>query len=328
MNLRQLILRRSLNAFITILLIMVVNFILFRMMPSDPAILFTPRGAHVNPDFVEINRRYFGLDKPLYEQFFIYMGNTLIGRWGYSYDIQTRLVLDLVMEKLSWTLLLVGTTTVITIFVGILIGVWSAYKRGKPFDIASTGVGIFFYSIPTFFFGILLGLIFARWFPLLPAGGVIDIEFAPIWPLNIDKVVNIFYHMILPSITLTIGYLAGISLIMRGSLTDVLTEDYITTARAKGLTDRQMLRRHARPNAMLPMVSLVALNFAFVIGGAYQTEVVFNYDGIGLLTIKAVDASDFPVLQAIFFIGGVAVVLANLIADFVTYYLDPRIKIS
>jgi len=328
MNLRQLILRRSLNAFITILLIMVVNFILFRMMPADPAVLLTQRGPHTPDDIVEQNRKYFGLDKPLYEQFALYMVNTLIGRWGYSYDERSHLVLNLVMEKLSWTLLLVGTTTIITIFVGIAIGVWAAYKRGKPFDVASTGIGIFFYSIPTFFFGIILGLVFARWYPIFPAGGVLDIRLAPVWPLTFEKIIDILDHMFLPSITLTIGYLAGISLVMRGSLTDVLTEDYITTARAKGLTDRQMLRRHARPNAMLPMVSLVALNFAFVVGGAYQTEYVFSYDGIGLLTVKAVFSSDFPVLQAIFFIGGVAVVLANLIADFIIYYLDPRIKVS
>lgn len=328
MNLRHLILRRSLNACITILLIMVVNFILFRVMPSDPAVLLTQRGPHTPDDIVELNRKYFGLDKPLHEQFVLYMVNTLIGKWGYSYDIQNRLVLDLVMEKLSWTLLLVGTTTIVTVFAGILIGVWAAYKRGKPFDVASTGVGIFFYSIPTFFFGIILSLVLARWYPLFPPGGVIDLRLAPVWPLNFDKIINILYHMALPSVTLTIGYLAGISLIMRGSLTDVLTEDYVTTARAKGLTDRQMLRRHAMPNAMLPMVSLVALNFAFVIGGAYQTEVVFSYDGIGLLTLSAIYSSDFPVLQAIFFVGGVAVVLANLLADFVIYYLDPRIKVT
>ena len=135
-------------------------------------------------------------------------------------------------------------------------------------------------------------------------------------------------HLILPALTLSVGTLAGISLVMRSSLIDVMTEDFVTTAKAKGLSDRQVLRRHIFPNGLPPMVSLIALDIAFILGGAYQVEWVFNYRGIGWRTIEAIYNLDYPLLQFIIVVGGVAIVLANLVSDFLLLYLDPRIKVA
>jgi peptide/nickel transport system permease protein len=146
--------------------------------------------------------------------------------------------------------------------------------------------------------------------------------------MTLPIMLSVAKYLVVPSITLALGTVAGISLVMRSSLIDVMTEDYITTARAKGLTDLQVLRRHALPNGMPPMVALIAMDIAFIIGGAYQVEVIFGYPGIGVRTISAIYSLDFPILQFIVVIGGIVVVIANFLADILLLYLDPRIKIS
>jgi len=238
------------------------------------------------------------------------------------------------MGDLRWTLLLVGISTMITIILGIAVGAYSAYRRGKAFDVAALSISLFFYGMPLFWFGIVLQMIFTThplgiiWWPQLPAGGYYDTaKFGNELHFSLPIVLSVMKYLILPSITLSIGTLAGISLVMRSALIDTLTEDYIQTARAKGLTDFQVLRRHALPNGLPPMIALIAMNIAFVIGGAYQVEVIFNYPGIGYTTMNAIWTLDFPVIQFIVVIGGVAVVVANFLSDMVLIFIDPRIKV-
>jgi len=330
----KVMVRKGINALITIFGIICLNYALLRLMPGDPALSLTPRDPKYQ-GLAEYNRQLFGFDKPPWEQFVIYLQRTVTLDWGISYRLGLP-VFDVLMRDLGWTLLLVGTSTVATIIIGMIIGSIAAQKRGKPFDILSTATGIFLYGMPIFWLGYLLLAVFEKgsivghyftWWPALPSQGYYDDMLGP-WSWDGAHLTSAAQHLFLPALTLTLGTLAGISLVMRSSLIDVMTEDFVTTAKAKGLSDSQVLRRHILPSGLPPMVALIALDIAFVIGGAYQVEVVFNYYGIGWETIQAIDNLDFPLLQFIVVVGGVAIVLANLVSDFILLLLDPRIKVT
>jgi peptide/nickel transport system permease protein len=225
------------------------------------------------------------------------------------------------------------------------IGSYAAYRRGKPFDLITTNLGIFFWGMPYFWLALLLKIIFMeqispiraqppvglgiQWWPTLPSQHYYDYtRLGAVWQWEWPFVESAMIHLILPVASLTIGGFLGVSLIMRNSLIDVMTEDYIVTARAKGLSHREILKNHAVPNGMPPMITLIALYTASILGGAYQVEYVFVYQGLGYDTIQAVFANDYPLLQFILVIGGIAIVIANLIADFILIKVDPRIKIA
>jgi len=353
-DIRRVILRRARNAVITIFGIMILNFLLMHMM-GDPAILLTPRDPKADITLVNYNKAKFGLDKPVFtcipslypvtnitidcsgdpldNQFVIYLQNMFKGDWGKSYYYRGEPVFDIVARDMGWTLLLVGSSTILTILLGMVIGAVAAQKRGKAFDLATTSFGLFFYGMPIFWLGLLLQMAFMQkqfginWWPVLPASQEYDHDLGYPFELRWDMILSAVEHLILPVATLTLGTLAGVSLVMRSSLIDAMTEDYVVTARAKGLAERLILRRHVLPNGMPPMVTLIALDMAFIFGGAYQIEYVFSYEGIGFRTIEAIGNLDFPLLQFIVVIGGVAVVLANFLADLVLLKIDPRIKI-
>jgi len=322
------------NAGITIFGIVCLNYLLIRLMPGDPSLSIVPR----DPKFRALRGyviSFFGLDRPPWEQFVIYLQKLFTLDWGISYQYR-RPVVEILFRDLGWTLLLVGTSTIITVLIGIAIGSYAAVRRGKPFDLLSTGFGIFLYGMPIFWLGLVLQSAFqknsfiqgvAPWWPTLPTSGYFDDRLIP-WNWDVVHVADALVHLLLPALTLSLGTLAGISLVMRNSLIDVMTDDFVTTARAKGLSPFQVLRRHILPNGMPPMVSLIALDVAFILGGAYQVEIIFHYQGIGFRTIEAIGALDYPLLQFIIVIGGVAVVIANLLSDFLLLWLDPRIKIS
>ena len=330
MSMRTVVLKKVANAFITILIILVANFVLFRMLPGDPAITFIRTGAghSPNPDLILRQREIFGLNDPLVIQIGKYIVNTFTGNWGYSFFQGDQLVVDIIAQKAVWTLLLVGVSTFVTIWIGIVIGSISAWRRGKFFDVFSLSWGFFFYAMPTFWFGYMLIILFQERtgiIPILPA-----IHELP-YPYPTDPgglVFGALSHLILPALTLTLVQLAGISLIMRNSLIDTLTEDYIVTARAKGLSDRSILKKHAMPNARLPMVTVIALNVGFVLGGAIQVEEVFSYQGLGWLTVEAVEKGDYPLLQGLFLLITFSVVIANLVSDFVYAWMDPRVRLE
>ncbi|HYS73496.1 MAG TPA: ABC transporter permease [Thermoplasmata archaeon] len=330
--------RRTVNAFTTIFGIICLNYVLVRLMPGDPILSQCPH----NPQFAascQYDYTFFGLDLPPWQQFLIYLQKLFTLDWGVSYTTH-RPVASVLIGALGWTLVLVGTSTIITILIGMAVGSYAALRRGKPFDFFSTGIGIFLYGMPIFWLGLVLQFSFIKnsgftgwfsWWPVLPPHNYYefnDPNLSIAWAWDWPHISSALAHLILPAATLSLGTLAGISLVMRSSLIDVMTEDFVLTARAKGLNERQVLRRHIFPSGLPPMVSLIALDLAFILGGAYQVEVVFDYYGIGWWTINAINTQDLPVLQFIIVIGGVAVVLANLISDFVLLWLDPRIKIT
>ncbi|MCJ7608026.1 MAG: ABC transporter permease [Thermoplasmata archaeon] len=305
---------------------MMLNFFLFRVMPNDPAALMSPRSPDIDTKRIYLeNVEKFGLDKGLPEQFLIYLKMTFTGDWGISYIYKIP-VLEAMSSALAWTALLLGISSILTFLIGMHLGKIAARRRGKSADVAITGFGLFFYGMPIFWFAIILMLVLAVYIPIFPTGGYITSGVQP-FPLTFEKVGDMLMHLVLPCTTLVVGSMAGIILIMRNTLVDVLTEDYVTTAYAKGLTEKMVMKRHAGPNARLPIVTTIAMDTAFILGGAFQVEYVFGYKGIGWMTIDAINKSDYPLLQFIFLIGGMAVVFANLFADLAMVKLDPRVSI-
>jgi peptide/nickel transport system permease protein len=330
-----MIMKRLMNVFLTIVGIMILNFFLIHLMPGNPLENMVPKNPKFDVHLKWALAEKFHLNDSLPEQLVYYLWNTFTGNWGTSYMANQRSVFSIIVGDMRWTLMLVGVSTFFTILIGMVIGAYSAYRRGGAFDVGATSVSLFFYGMPVFWLAIVLQLLFTthplgmNWWPTLPSGGYYDTqkygaELRWTWPIFL----SICKYMILPALTLAVGTVAGVSLVMRSSLVDTMTDDYILTARAKGLTDYQVLRRHALPNGMPPMIALIAMDVAFIIGGAYQVEVIFNYPGIGYRTIKSIQDLDFPILQFIVVIGGVAVVLANFISDMILMYIDPRIKMG
>ncbi len=331
---RRMVLKRSINVFLTIFGIITLNFFLIHFMPGDPIHNMIPRDPKFNPQVKWDLIEKFHLNDSLQEKYVSYVENTFTGDWGISY-MENRPVLEIIMQDMRWTLLLVGASTVLILMFGMAMGAYSAYRRGGAFDLASTGLGLFFYGMPIFWFALILQIAFnmqlfgMQWWPQLPTGGYFDtIEYGSSFRWELPIILSVLKHLILPAATLAIGSVAGVALVMRSSLIDVMTEDFILTAKAKGLTDYQVLRHHALRNGMPPMVALIALSIAGIIGGAYQVEVIFNYPGIGYRTLAAIGNRDFPILQFIVVIGGVAVVIANFVADLILIYIDPRVKIG
>ena len=322
-NALKLMARKALNSFITLLLVVVLNFILFRAMPGSPMMNLRTRPG-LPDEFKDNMIEEFGLDQPLYVQFIEYLKHVFTLDFGNSFTQTLRPAMDMILDNLVWTLILVGTSSIFMILIGMTIGIIAAWKRGGRFDTGSLAFSLFFYAMPTFWLSMMLIIIFAIHLQWFPSGSALD--FGTELEFSWESFKDLIHRLTLPLISLTIGSIAAFSIIMRGSLIDVMTEDYITTAKAKGLSDYGVLKNHAVPNAMLPMVALIAIDIAFVVGGAFQTEYVFDYPGIGWLTVEATFDLDYPVLEAAFFIIALAVILANLIADILLVYMDPRIK--
>jgi peptide/nickel transport system permease protein len=327
-------------ALFTILIVIVLNFFLFRILPGDPARAGI-RDPRLTRQAVEAIRVRFGLDKPVINcfeslnpvkfgactvnpldtQFFIYAANLLRGEMGISYH-SNRPVSSLLVERLWNTLLLIGAGQILAILLGIALGVVAAWKARTPVDYAALIFSLFAWSLPTFWLGIVL--LFWGSAVGLPVGGKATpgLSFLP----ASEQALDIARHMILPTLTYTIVFLGEYMLVMRSSLLDVLSEDYILTAKAKGLSTFQILKDHALKNAMLPMVTIIAINLGFTVAGALQIETVFSWPGLGGAIYEAVGRRDFPVLQGAFLMIAVSVIFANLFADLLYSYLDPRVQ--
>jgi peptide/nickel transport system permease protein len=329
MHSADFVLRRLGLAALTIAFVAVLNFFLFRVLPGDPARVV--RDPRMTREAQEAIRQRFGLDRPLLigtdgnpfdSQFFRYLGSLARGDLGTSFNFN-RPVADLLRERLANTVLLVLTGEVLAMTIGIALGVLSAYRRGGPLDVGTLLFGLFTWSLPTFFLGIILLIVGSTYFGL-PVGGIRTpgASYDNWW----DQARDVGRHLILPTLTLTIILLGQYLLIMRSSLLDVLAEDYILTARAKGLRDGQVLRDHAMPNAMLPMVTLIALTLGFTVSGSILIESVFSWPGLGSTVFEAVNRRDYPMLQGAFLLFTVSVVLANTAADLLYAVLDPRVR--
>ena len=321
---RRYLLGKIAQAFLTLLFVLAFNFFLFRVMPGDPAALLLRGSAAFNPDNVEQVRADLGLDQPLPRQFVTYMGDTLTFNFGDSFVFGGAPVSEVIGDKIWPTVLLVGTSTIASILIGLLIGIWGGWRRGSLFDYGSLGFTLFVYAMPEFWFGILVLMAFAGGvgpFPaIFPTGGYEtvgeDLTGFAHW-------IDVLNHMVLPFFVLTVAYLGEYAIIMRNSLIDVMSDDFVQTARAKGVRENKVLWRHVVPNALLPTWTLTMLSLGFIFGGAITIEYVFSWPGLGWLTVQAIEGKDYAVLQALFLIFSAAVIIANLVADITYMYLDP-----
>jgi peptide/nickel transport system permease protein len=323
---RQYVLRKIVQAVITLVAILIFNFFLFRVWsPGDPVTFLTRgQGAQISLEERAALIREYGLDKPVFGQFTEYMKDTATGKLGVSSFYQGEAVTSVFARFLPPTLLLVGISTAISMVVGIWMGIRSGWRRGSSFDRFSMFFSLILYSMPEFWLGMLLLLLFSTELGWFPVGGRVSTSVSSMGTL--EYIIDVAEHLFLPVLTLALGYLGEFYLLMRSSLLDVLGEDYITTARAKGLLERNVLNRHAVRNALLPTVTLIALSFGYVIGGAITVEVVFSYQGLGLLTYTAIVSKDYWLLQGLFLFFSIAVIGFNLVSDLVYAYLDPRVR--
>ena len=316
--------RRLIQAFLTIVMIVLLNFILFRLMPGSPerAALRIPG---VSQEVFEQTRIRLGLDKPVFpDQLVTYIAATAQGDLGYSYKYRGQPVAEVIGQRVWPTLILFGLGEVVAIVIGLTLGAYSGWKRGGPIDYMGNGLSLILYSMPYFLLGMILLVIFAVGLGWFPVSGMFTLGQS--YDSFADQLFDFGTHLVLPLATVSLGLVGQYSILMRSSVIETLGEDYVTTARAKGITEGRIMSRHAIPNAMLPTVSLIAINLGYLIAGAITAEVVFNWPGLGTLTVDALSSRDYPVLQGIFLFLSVSVVVANLLADAVYGILDPRVK--
>jgi len=308
---------------VTIVVVFVINFTLFRVLPGDPVRAVIGRNVRISVETQQALREQFGLDKPIFpDQLFDTFGQWAQGNLGVSWSLR-RPVSEVLMSKLWNTVLLIGLGQILAIILGVFLGLMAGWKRKTPIDVAALTFSLVAWAIPTFWLGIILLAAGSTWFGL-PTAGIVN-------PENTGKPLitilpDLARHLFLPTLTLTILYLGEYMLIMRSSILEVLSEDYILTARAKGMSNWQVLWRHALRNAMLPIVTLIALNLGFTVSGAIYIETVFSYDGLGKLFQTALTKQDYPLLQGAFILLAVSVIIANMVADILYAVLDPRVK--
>ncbi|MBI5649575.1 MAG: ABC transporter permease [Chloroflexi bacterium] len=300
-----------------------LNFALPRLMPGNPlALLAGEEVGMLTPQQRAQLMANVGLDQPLPAQYARYLQNLLRGDLGYSFQ-KNKPITTILADRLPWTLLLTVTSLLISTLIGITLGAAAAWQRGARGDVGLLGFFVFLESLPAFWIGMLLVALFAVQFPIFPTFGAIT-PWTKLegWAL----VEDIVRHLVLPLTTLTIVSVSGTFIVARYSMLAVLGEDYIVVARAKGLRERVVLFRHALRNALLPIATVFTLNLAFAFGGATVVETVFSYPGVGRLVYEAVLNRDYPVLQAAFLMITVMVVVANILADAIYPFLDPRVR--
>lgn len=316
--------RRVVQAAITIFFIIVLNFLLFRMMPGSPDRVIT-RNPNISAAAKAELRERWGLDKPVFpDQFANYLVSTAQGDFGVSFKYRGQPVTEVIGDRIWPTIILFGIGEVIAVVVGLGLGAYAGWRRGGAVDYVGNGVSLVLYSMPYFVLGMLLLLVFSSTLGWFPTSGMFTVGKS--YATFLDQLADFAWHFALPLATVSLGLIGLYSILMRSSIIDTLADDYVTTARAKGLRDGYVLRKHALPNAILPAVTVVAIQLGYVIAGAITAEVVFNWPGLGTLTVDALSSRDYPVLQGIFLLLAVSVVLANLLADMLYGVLDPRVR--
>ena len=322
MNTLWMIVQRISYALILLLAVLVLNFALMYLAPGDIADTIAGDMGGANAEVMAEIRRSYGLDRPVWEQLMSYLWNVVQLDLGYSYFFNTSVVL-LLAERVPATLLLVVSAQILAIFVGVLLGVVAARRPNGLTSHAVTLLALFGFSAPVFWTGIMLLIAFSLLVPLFPVAGMQDVTIdGGAWV----KMVDVAHHVVLPTITLASIFLALYSRLCRASMLEVLGSDYIRTARAKGLSDRQVVVKHALKNALNPVVTLAGLQFSAVVSGAVLVETVFSWPGLGTLALQSIIARDTPTILGILFFSSLVVVVANLLTDLALRLIDPRIR--
>lgn len=314
------ILRRVLEGVPILLCILVLNFLLIHAAPGDPATYLAGQ-MQATEEFQEKLRREFGLDRPLHVQLAVYLGKVLRGDLGYSYRYREE-VTSLVMSRLGNTLLLMGSGFVLATAAGILLGVIASQRAYSFGDHLATFLALAGYSMPVFWLGQLLLITLSLGLGWFPAQGMASLRLRA---TGFDAFVDRLHHLVLPATTYAIYHLTLVFRLTRGKMQEILKEDYIITARAKGLDERNVVYRHGLRNALLPVVTVLGINFGFMLAGSVLVETVFAWPGMGRLMYEGILARDYPVLMGVFTVVSVMVILANIVTDVVYSFIDPRV---
>jgi len=325
MGLKAYIGKRIIYSIFLLFFVLTLNFTIFMLMPASPTTLFAATGKLTADQVKEIERMY-GFDQPPHIRYIKYLQNMLTFQLGYSFYSKNPVSQDILI-RLPNTLLLVGLSTILSIIIGVILGVYAAQKRGTAFDGAFVMTSLITFSLPSFWMGMLGILIFHYYLGWLPGAHSFPSDWVIHPPSNPLVILQGYaIHLVLPLMVLTLFMYGGYLLLTRAVMLETLTEDYIVTARAKGVTERKILFKHALKNASLPLITSVVLSFAFMFTGAMITEQVFTYPGMGQWIYQAINYGDYPVLQAAFYIIALLVIVANFLADLLYGVIDPRIK--
>jgi peptide/nickel transport system permease protein len=329
MGLKGYIAKRIVYMLVLVWAVITVNFLIFSLLPGNPLEAYVSSLKKLDAAKYLQLQEHFGLNKPLHEQYIVSLKNLLTFNFGISFHHGTSVFNVIVKERLPNTLVLMGFSTVIHIVLGMLVGVLVAYKRGGLFDSAVVTASLVTFSVPIFFLGWLMIAFFSIYLGWFPTSLEQPVSWARSPPNMFEFISGRLYHITLPTITLVLFTVGGWILLTRACVLETINEDYVITARAKGLKERTVLYKHVLKNASLPLITNAALSFAFMISGAIITETLFSYRGMGLLTWSAISSGggpDLPLLQAIFYILALCVIIANFIADLLYGIIDPRIK--
>ena len=315
--------RRLLQAAVIVAIVGAITFVLIHIAPGDPfsAVLDNP---NVSEQIRQTLRAQYGLDRPLPEQFVRYAAALTRGELGWSFS-HNRPVLEVLGTALPNTLLLMGVALVASFALGILIALVQVARRGSITDQILNGITLVFFSMPDFWLAILALLTLTYWLPIFPVGGAVDPVMHEYMSLG-GRIADRLRHLALPAITLTVLAAASVARYQRAALLDVLPADFIRTARLKGLTERQILRRHALRNALLPIITLIGLSFPALLTGAFFIERIFAWPGMGYAVINAISTRDYPLVVGGVIIGSIMVTLGSLLADLLYVWADPRLR--
>ncbi|MFL5593227.1 MAG: ABC transporter permease [Gemmatimonadaceae bacterium] len=315
--------RRLAQAVVIVAIVAAITFALIHLAPGDPfsAVLDNP---NVSERVRATLRAQYGLDRPLAEQFVRYVGSLARGEMGWSFS-HDRPVLEVLGTALPNTLLLMGVALVGSFALGILVALIQVARRGSVTDHVVSGISLFFFSMPDFWLGILSLLAFTYWLPIFPVGGAVD----PVMHEYMGfagRVADRLRHLALPALTLTLLASATVARYQRAALLDVLPADYVRTARLKGLTERQILRRHVLRNALLPIITLAGLSFPALLTGAFFIEKIFGWPGMGYAVVNAIGTRDYPLVVGGVIVGSIMVTIGSLFADLLYAWADPRLR--
>ncbi len=318
------ILRRLFQAIPVLLGIAIVNFLLLQLAPGDAADVLAGESGSATPEYMEMLRKNFGLDKSIPEQLLIYIKNLFLFDLGFSFRHNME-VLEIILDRLGATLLLMTTTLFLSVGVGILLGLFAAMRVNHWQDSLISILAIISYATPLFWVGLMLMVIFSINLDWFPATGMEDIiKFYTGW----DRLLDIAHHLILPSITLSLFYLALYTRLMRASVLEQHGMDYVVTARAKGASENRITFKHVLKNAILPVITMAGFQVGALLGGSVVVEAVFGWPGLGQLAFQTLFARDINLLLGIFFLSACLVVVVNLLVDLVYTFLDPRIELD
>ncbi|MHB1955330.1 MAG: ABC transporter permease, partial [Sulfobacillus sp.] len=318
------LLRKFMFLLATLWAAMTINFVIPRLMPGNPAeAMLAKFHGRINPSALKAKELTFGVShKPLWYQYVAYLSQTIHGHFGLSVAFFPATVSHLIGKALPWTLLLVGTSTVISFIIGNMLGVIAAWRRNEWIDVASTTISTFTSAFPYFWLALLLLYVFGFVFNWFPDAYAFSNSLTP--TVTLGFMLNVLWHATLPALTIIISSIGGWLLTIRNNMMGVLGEDYVLLARAKGLLRRQIMYSYAARNAILPNITAFAMSLGFMVSGTVLTEIVFSYPGIGFLLYSAVQSEDYALMQAIFLIIVVCVLAANFLSDIILVLIDPR----